>query len=151
VQSGAVDHDFLTRGGFDCHRRDRIRNRAIPAVLHLFGFAAHAEAIHLTIRGKRAYYHGKCKLAATPVNDIGEEESLALLFFNAADELPAHERMQFCILIHSAVDCHEQALLAQYLEMFVQVEVAAGRVAHKLLLGQMRLRPEVERYDTALF
>ena len=66
----------------------------------------------------------------------------------AADELPAHQRMQFGILVDRPVDGEQQAGSVERVEMIVQIAVAAlrpgggplgllslaGHAAHSLLL-----------------
>ena len=46
---------------------------------------------------------------------------------DAADELPAHQRMQLGILVDRPIDGEQQALLAQRVEMLVQIAIAALR------------------------
>src|SRR2546429_3559534 len=45
-------------------------------------------------RRDRADHHRHRILAAAAVGDVGEEEGLARALFDAADELPAHQRVQ---------------------------------------------------------
>jgi hypothetical protein len=59
-----------------------------------------------------------------------KEERLARRFLNAADELPAHERMQLRILVDRFVDRQQQSLRAERLEMCMQVGIAARGVGH---------------------
>ena len=53
------------------------------------------------------------------------KQRLAIGLVDAADELPAHERMKLAILVDGTIDGDEQALLAQRVEMIVQVAVVA--------------------------
>ena len=102
----------------------------VPPRLDFVRRAPHAEAINFPISRQRADYHGERILAAAAVDDIGEQESLALVLLDAADELPAHERMQLRVLVHGAVNGQQQAPLVERCEMLVQVEVAAVFFGH---------------------
>ena len=64
-------------------------------------------------------------LRPRPSIDVGEQERLALCLVHAADELPAHQRMQLGILVDRPVDREQQAALTQRIEMLVQIAIAA--------------------------
>ena len=49
---------------------------------------------------------------------------------HAADELPAHQRMQFGILVDRPVDGVQEAALFQRLQMLVKISVAARGLRH---------------------
>ncbi len=102
----------------------------VPSRLHLFRRAAHAETVDFAISGERADDHRKRILAAAAVNDVGEQKGLALGFLDAADELPAHEWMQFRVFVDGTVYGQQQSPLLQCLEMLMQVGVAARRFGH---------------------
>ncbi len=68
---------------------------------------------------------GNVVFAPAPVGDVGEQKGLAILLVEAADELPAHQRMQFEILVDRPVDGAHQAALLQNLQMLVQIAIAS--------------------------
>ena len=64
-----------------------------------------------------------------PVDDVGEEERLALGLVHAADELPAHQRMQLGILVDRPVDGQEKSRLPERGQMLVQIGIETVRIA----------------------
>ena len=84
----------------------------------------------------RADDDGKLVLAAAAVDDVREEKRLALVLFDAADVLPAHQRMQLRVLVDRPVDREQQAAPAQLVEMLVQVGIAASGVGHARVLAE---------------
>src|SRR5258708_7277760 len=61
---------------------------------------------------------------AAAVDHVGEQEGLPVLLGQAADELPAHQRMQLGVLVDRAIDRDEQALALQRLEVLMEIGVA---------------------------
>jgi len=59
-----------------------------------------------------------------------DAEMHPLVFFDAADILPAHQRVHFRILVDGPVHFDQQAAPAQRIEVVMQVRVAAIVVAH---------------------
>jgi hypothetical protein len=80
---------------------------------------AHADAVDRAVRGNRADHHGHRVFAAMRVDDVGKQKRFALGFLNAADELPAHQRVQLGVLVDRLVDRQQQALRFQGCEMGV--------------------------------
>ena len=60
---------------------------------------------------------------------MGEEEGLALIFGHAADELPAHQRLQLSVLVDGTVDAHQQPCGVQRGQMLVQITRGIGGCA----------------------
>ena len=86
-----------TRGGIGCcAARD-------PARVDLLERAADADAIDLAIGGEPADQHRDVVLAPLAVDDVGEQERLAVLLGDAAAELPAHQRVHLGVLVDRAV------------------------------------------------
>ena len=57
---------------------------------------------------------------------MGEQEGAALVFVEAALELPAHQRVQFGILVDRAVDAHQEARGLQVGEVFLKIRRRAA-------------------------
>ena len=140
VQRVAFDHYLLACGSRYDAGSDRIGNCMVPPRLHFVRCAAHTEAIDFAIGRDCTDDDGKRVLAAAAVDDVREQESLALALLDATDELPAHERMQFRVLVDCAVYDQQQALLPQNLKMFMQVEIAARRFGHWVYAVTIRWR-----------
>ena len=111
-------------------RRDRIGDGVVPLGLDVLDLRAHADAVDLRVGGDRADHDRHVVFAPAPVDDVGEQERLALVLVDAADELPAHQRMQFGILVDRPVDGAQQAALLQRLQMLVQIAIASRRLRH---------------------
>ncbi len=111
-------------------RLDRIGDGVIPFGLDVRDLGVHADTVDLRIGGDGADHDGHVVFAPAPVGDVGEQEGLALRLVHAADELPAHQRVQFGILVDRPVDGAEQAPLLQDMEMLVKIAVAARHLRH---------------------
>src|SRR3954470_2358104 len=51
----------------------------------------------------------------------------AVFLRNAAAELPAHQRMQFCIFVHRLVDTIQQPRRIEQRNVLAQIGISAGR------------------------
>ena len=126
----ALDHGLVARRLVHEARRDRMGDRMVPLGLDVLEFGIHADAVDLRIGGDGADHHRDIVFAPAPVDDVGEQEGLAVILVHAADELPAHQRMQFRIFVDRPVDGAQQAALVQRLQMLVQVAIATRRLRH---------------------
>ena len=122
----AFDHHLLAYRLVDDARRDRVGDGVIPLGLDLFDRRAHADAVDRRVGGDSADHNRHAVFPALGVDDVGEEKGLTLGFVDSADELPAHERMQFQILIDRPVDGEQQVALLERLQMFVQIGIGAA-------------------------
>ena len=52
------------------------------------------------------------------------------MLLDAADELPAHQRVQLGVLVDRPVDGEQQPLLLECLEMLMEIGIAALGVGH---------------------
>ncbi len=102
----------------------------------------HADAINFRIGGNRSDRDGDIVAASLRVDDVGEQECLAVSFRDAAAKLPAHQRVHFRILVHRRIDTMEKPSRIQPAEMLVQVGVGplGGRDVHSLLSGVLGYR-----------
>src|SRR5262249_24157219 len=100
-----------------------------PSRLDLLCRSAHAGQVDLAIAGVGAHDDGELVSAAAAVDDVGDEERLALVLFHAAHVLPADQRMQLGVLVDRPVYGEQQAPSFQRVEMLMQVGVAAGGLA----------------------
>ena len=82
-------------------------------------------------------------MPALAVDDVGEQEGLAVLLFDAAAELPAHQRVHFGIFVDRPIDLDQQSRLVQRADVIVQVGIgpaqAWGGVRFGLVLASMAL------------
>ena len=106
-----------------------------PCRFDLVELAAQPDAIDFAIGREPADDHRDVVTLALAVDDIGEQERLAVFLRNAAAELPAHQRMHFRVLVDRAVDADELPGLFQRGDMIVQIGIGARRrFAHMELL-----------------
>jgi len=121
----AGDDDFLAWRRRNDDRRNRMVDRRQPRFADLLDLAAHADGINLRRRRQRADHDWDVVFAALGVGDVGEDESAALGLRHAADELPAHQRMQLGILVDRCVDARHQAGGFEIGEMILEIEARA--------------------------
>jgi hypothetical protein len=130
LQRFALDHDLVANRRVDQLRRDRIGDRVIPLGLDVLDLGVHADAVDFRIGRDGADHNRDIVFAPEPVGDVGEQEGLAIVLVEAADELPAHQRMQFRILVDRPVDgAHESALL-QNLQVLMKIAIASRGLRH---------------------
>ena len=104
IEIVAGDDDFLARRRRHGDRRNRMIDRRQPGFADLLDLAAHADGVDLRRRRQRADHDRNVVFAALGVGDVGEDEGAALVLRHAADELPAHQRMQLGVLVDRGVD-----------------------------------------------
>ena len=101
----AGQHDLLRGAAVDDHRAGSDwrspSTQASPISRH---GAAHAHRVDARARRQRAEQHRHVVAAALGVDDVGEQERLALVLGDAAEELQAHERLQLAVLVDRPVD-----------------------------------------------
>ncbi len=85
----------------------------------------HADAVDLGRCGIGADHHRQVVAPPLAIDDVGEEERLAVLLGDAAAELPAHQRVHLGVLVDRRVDAIEQPRLVEAVEMLVQVGIRA--------------------------
>jgi hypothetical protein len=76
-------------------------------------------------RRQRADHDWNVVFAALGVGDVGEDKGAALVLGHAADELPAHQRMQLGVLVDRGVDARDQAGGFEIGEMILEIEAGA--------------------------
>jgi hypothetical protein len=130
LQRFTLDHDFMANRLVDQPRLNRIGDGVIPLGLDILELGVHADAVDFRIGGDSADHHRHVVFAPERVGDVGEQKRFALALLHATDELPAHQRMQFGILIDGPVDGVHEAALFQRLQMLVKISVAARGLRH---------------------
>ena len=60
------------------------------------------------------------------IDRLLKQKRFAILFFDAAAKLPAHQRMHFLIFVHRLFDANQQAGAFEMLQMIVQVGIIAS-------------------------
>ena len=68
------------------------------------------------------------------VDDVGEQERLALGLVEPAEELPAHQRVHLRILVDRLVDPQQQPRLVEILDVLVQVGITPRSGTHMVVL-----------------
>ena len=122
----AGDDHFLATRRRHGDRRNRMIDRRHPGFADLLDLAAHADGVDLRRRRQRADHDRNVVFAALGVGDVGEDEGAALVLGHAADELPAHQRMQLGVLVDRGVDALDQAGGFEIGEMILEIEARAG-------------------------
>jgi hypothetical protein len=101
-----------------CHRLD-------PALRDRIERTAHAYAIDFPVGSKPADQHRNVVFSALAVGDIGEQESLAVPFLDAAAELPAHQWVHLGILVDGPRDRDQEPCRVERAHMIVQIGILA--------------------------
>ncbi len=122
----AFDDDLLTGRRRHRHGGDRVGDGMQPIPADVGDRAAHPHRIDP--RGGRIRSDDDRDIVATPmgIDDMGEKEGPALVFRNAAQELAAHQRVQFSVLVDRMVDPNQQPLRFQCGNMGLEIK-AWGR------------------------
>jgi hypothetical protein len=97
----------------------------VPFGLDVLDLGVHADAVDLRIGGDGADHDRDVVFAAARVLDVGEQKRLALFLVDTADKLPAYQRMQLGILVDRPVDGADEVLLAQDLQVLVEIAITA--------------------------
>src|SRR5262249_30281879 len=85
----------------------------------------HANRVDRAVGGDRADHDRHVVGATAAVTHFREQKRPAVSLIETSDELPAHQRMQFSVFVDRAIDGEQQALLAQRIEVLVQIAIAA--------------------------
>ncbi len=128
------DHLLAARRGHG-HRRDRMRDRLHPCRADVFHRPAHADAIDVGRGGHRADDDRHVVAPPLRVDHVGEQERAPLLFRHAAEELPAHERMQLGILVDRPVDADKEAIGFEIGQMLLEIEPRPSLLRSRRLQG----------------
>ena len=124
VERRALDDDLLARRIVDQHRLDLLLLGVVPFLLDVLDLAADADAVDLAVGGEDADRDRDVVAAAGAVDDVLEQESLALVFRNAAAELPAHQRVHLGVLVDRPLHANQQSVPLQGGDVRVQVRIA---------------------------
>ena len=127
AQIVAGDDHLLARRGGDRHGRDRIGDRPHPGRADAVHRLAHAGRINVRRGRQRPDRHRHVVAPALGVGHIGEQEGAPLVFGQAAEKLPAHQRMQFSVLVDRVVDTHQQAAGFEVGEMGLEIRCRTAR------------------------
>ncbi len=85
-----------------------MRDRLVPRPADVLDRAPHADGINRGRRRERTRRHRHVEAPPVGTHHVGEQEGAALLFVEAALELPAHQRVKLGVLVDLAVDTDEQ-------------------------------------------
>ena len=98
--------------------RDRVR----PGFADVFDRLAHADRVDFRRGGERADRDRNIVAPSGAVDDVGEEESPALVLGEAALELPAHQRVQFAVFVDGVIDAGDQAARFELAQVLLEIE-----------------------------
>ncbi len=118
----AGQDDLLTGRSSDRDRRDRVGDRLHPGLADGIDRLPHADGVDLGGRRERSHYDRDIVMPPLGVRHIGEKECASLVFGHAAQELPAHQRVQLGVLVDGAIDSHEEAPRLKVGEMVLKIE-----------------------------
>ena len=122
------DDDLVARRVVDDARLDRMARRARPSARR--SRRARSPCRCGRSRGSPPARRPRpgCRICGLlAVDDVGEQERLAVLLLDAAAELPAHQRVHLGVLVDRAIDGDEQPGLVERAQVVVQVRIAAFR------------------------
>ena len=126
IERWACDHDVMARRTLDETWRHRVRDGARPARADLVvARDIHADTVDRGIRRERPEHHGDVVMPSGRINDVGEQERLAVALRDTAAELPAHQRMHLGVFVDRRIDAPQQAGLFETVDVVVEVGVAA--------------------------
>ena len=122
----ALKNDLLTGGvgAGDGFGGQRIGERLGPLVLDLFQGVADTQLIDGGIAREAANQNRNIEFPPLAIDDVGEQECLAILFRDAAAVLPAHQGVHLGVLVDGTVDLDQQARRAERRDMLVEVAVS---------------------------
>ncbi len=103
AQIVAAEDHLLARRRRDLHRRDRIGDSLHPGLTDIRHRLTHADRVDVGRCRERADGHREVVAPAPAVDHVGEQERAPLVLRNAAEKLPAHQRMQLGILVDRAI------------------------------------------------
>ena len=83
---------------------------------------AHPDGVNLWRSGQSADGDRNIVTPSRAVDDVGEQESPALVFSEPALELPAHQRVQLAVLVDRPVDARHQAARIEQTQMLLKIE-----------------------------
>jgi hypothetical protein len=120
--------------------RNQIVHRAHPHRAQLIERMSDPDLINPRACSHRADDDGDVISLALRVHDIGEQHCLAIVLVEPPAKLPAHQRMDFRVLVDRDVHLQEQSRLFQRRELIVQIEIGARRPrrAWSSRLGHLR-------------
>ncbi len=121
VEGVALDDDLLAGRVVNQHGLDLLLLGAVPILLDVLDLAADADAVDFPVGSEDADGHRHVVAASGAVDDVLEQEALALVLRNAAAELPAHQRVHLRVLVDRALDAKQQTVLLQGGDVRVQV------------------------------
>ena len=120
------EHLLLAGRRMDPRRRNRIGDRPHPGAADFRDRLPHADGVNVGRSGKRADHDRDIVAPTLGVGDVGEQERSPLVLGNAAQELPAHQRMQLGILVDRPLDAHQQAVGLEIGQVMLEIEPRAA-------------------------
>ena len=150
------DHDFLAGRRRHHDRRHRPRDRLVPGGADLLDRAAHADRIDLRRGRQRADRDRHVEAASIGADDVGEQEGAALILIEAALELPAHQRVEFGVLVDLAIDAHQESGGFEPRQVVLEVgrrAAALGRLGRliRALIGRVKHRDTSRQESSSLY
>ncbi len=119
----AGEHQLVHRRIVDHDRRNGIELRVRPLRVDLLDRTADTDAVDVAVRRQDADGDGNIVFAPLGIDDVLEQEALAIVLVDTATELPAHQRVHFRVLVDRPFDADQQPLLFQGLDVGAQIGI----------------------------
>jgi hypothetical protein len=107
----------------------------------------HPNPVNLPVGGESADNDGDIIVPPLAVDHIRKEKRLAILFSDAAAELPANQRVHFRVFVDRLGDTNEQPGLFESIEVLMKIGMAGLEIrwhyTHRLLQSSDEQRPMV--------
>ena len=135
VEIVAFDNDLLARRVGHHHRGDHVGHRLGPNRADLVRRMAKPDLVDFGARPHGPDHHRHVVDLAFAVSNVGEQHGPAIRLGDAAAELPAHQRMQFGVLVDRDIDAQQEPGAIQRVQLIMQVHVGSGW-PREALVGQ---------------
>jgi hypothetical protein len=103
-----------------------VRDRLHPGLADLLHRPAHADRIDPRRGADGADRHRHVVAAPGTVDDVSEQEGAALCFGEPALELPAHQRVQFAVLVDRPVDAGDEPRRLEPRQVLLEIARRSG-------------------------
>ena len=117
-----------------------MRHRTHPCFSDRLDRLAHADGIDFRRSGKRANHDGHVVPPPLGIANVREQERPPLVLRDAAEELPAHQRVQLGVLVDGPVDAQEKTACCKISKMLLEVETRAAMLSRCALSETCRLQ-----------
>ena len=121
----AIDNHIMARRIFYHARRHRIGDRVGPFGRDAIDRRIHAGRVDILVGSERTDDDRDIVLTALGVCGVRKQKRFALIFAQAAPELPAHKRRHFGVLVYGLIDDIEKVSRLELVDMLLKIPVYA--------------------------